>query len=87
MTKFSHFERFELNTKHKNKTNNQRTYMDHMDILYIRNHIHAPALPNKPRVASSDVDDTSGLKPASLSEMKGSRNQGGFIIECPSRQI
>ena len=87
MTKFSHFERFELNTKHKNKTNNPRTYMDHMDILYIRNHKHAPALPNKPRVASSDVDDTSGLKPASLSEMKGSRNQGGFIIECPSHQI
>lgn len=87
MTKFSHFERFELNTKHKNKTNNQRTYMDHMDILYISNHKHAPAQPNKPRVASSDVDDTSGLKPASLSEMKGSRNQGGFIIECPSRQI
>ena len=87
MTKFSHFERFELNTKHKNKTNNQRTYMDHMDILYISNHKHAPALPNKPRVASSDVDDTSGLKPASLSEMKGSRNQGGFIIEYPSHQI
>ena len=80
MTKFSHFERFELNTKHKNKTNNQ-------SILYISNHKHAPALPNKPRVASSDVDDTSGLKPASLSEMKGSRNQGGFIIECPSHQI